>query len=444
MNNGENGENTNRVIIGENTPITTTGSGSITISGNRDLLINSVTNTGGEINLQSSEGNINSSFGIIDSSSIQGSGGNIAINAAGNIRVAGINARGNTQGGSVSLTSANNIITVTDNINTSATTGQGNTITVSATNGEINTQAGILDSSSSDNDGGNQTLNASGTITLGGINTSTASNSTNSQAGTLDISSGNNTTITSVTDKTANVLNGTLNNFAKTGATSNFVVGKVSGSIVTNGLVLNLDASNSSSYSGTGTTWTDLSGSSNNGTLTNGATFNSANGGAMVFDGIDDRVQTNYNPTFTDFTVCVWYKDNGSSTYGRLVDNNYINGFWLGKNGTTPNQWGGGIKESPSPFGIYLTLPDSQWHFLTSVRSGTTHTIYGDGITNKISNTVSAAALNGTSIAIGEWSGGGTGQIFKGNIPQVLIYSRAITEAEIMQIFNATKGKYGL
>ncbi|VXD22684.1 CHAT domain-containing protein [Planktothrix paucivesiculata] len=127
-----NGENTNSVIIGENTPITTTGSGSITISGNRDLLINSLTNAGGEINLQSSEGNINSSFGTLDSSSIEGSGGNIAIDAAGNIRVAGINARGNTQGGSVSLTSANNIVTVTDNINTSATTGQGNTITVSA------------------------------------------------------------------------------------------------------------------------------------------------------------------------------------------------------------------------------------------------------------------------------------------------------------------------
>ncbi|WRH66732.1 MAG: hypothetical protein RSE13_24935 [Planktothrix sp. GU0601_MAG3] len=94
-----NGENTNSVIIGENTPINTTGSGSITISGNRDLLINSLTNAGGEINLKSSEGNINSSFGTLDSSSSQGSGGNIAIEAAGNIRVAGINARGNTQGG---------------------------------------------------------------------------------------------------------------------------------------------------------------------------------------------------------------------------------------------------------------------------------------------------------------------------------------------------------
>ncbi|HEY9864150.1 MAG TPA: hypothetical protein V6D21_08225, partial [Candidatus Obscuribacterales bacterium] len=126
------GENTNSVIIGENTPITTTGSGNITISGNQDLLINSVTNAGGEINLQSSEGNIDSSFGILDSSSGEGSGGNIVINAAGNVRVAEINASGNTQGGSVSLTSANNIVTVTDNINTSATTGQGNTITVSA------------------------------------------------------------------------------------------------------------------------------------------------------------------------------------------------------------------------------------------------------------------------------------------------------------------------
>lgn len=132
INSVNNGENTNSVIIGENTPIKTTGSGSITISGNRDLLINSLTNSGGNINLKSSEGNINSSFGTLDSSSSVGSGGNIAIDAAGNIRVAGINASGNTQGGSVSLTSANNRVTVTNNINTSATTGQGNNITVSA------------------------------------------------------------------------------------------------------------------------------------------------------------------------------------------------------------------------------------------------------------------------------------------------------------------------
>jgi hypothetical protein len=60
--------------------------------------------------------------------------------------------------------------------------------------------------------------------------------------------------------------------------------------IVQSGLVLNLDAGVSSSYPGSGTTWTDLSGNGNTGTLTNGPTYNSANGGSLVFDGVDDYV----------------------------------------------------------------------------------------------------------------------------------------------------------
>ena len=58
--------------------------------------------------------------------------------------------------------------------------------------------------------------------------------------------------------------------------------------IVTSGLVLALDAADRNSYPGSGTTWTDLSGNANNGTLTNGPTFNSANGGSIVFDGTND------------------------------------------------------------------------------------------------------------------------------------------------------------
>lgn len=221
-------------------------------------------------------------------------------------------------------------------------------------------------------------------------------------------------------------------------------------SIITSGLVLNLDASNSASYSGTGTTWTDLSGSGNNGTIISGTTYSNINGGTMVFSGaLNNRVQTNFAPTFTDFTVCVWFKDNGSPQYGRLIDKDYVNGFHLQRNNTTANSWGGGIKEAGIPYGIYLTLTDGQWHFLTSIRSGTTHTLYGDGITNKVSNTVYAAALSATNIAIGSWSGGygsapWNNQVFKGSVPQVLIYNRALSEAEVMQNFNATKSKYGI
>ena len=61
--------------------------------------------------------------------------------------------------------------------------------------------------------------------------------------------------------------------------------------LVTNGLVLCLDAANKLSYPGSGTTWYDLSGNANNGTLTNGPTFNSANSGSIVFDYIDDYIK---------------------------------------------------------------------------------------------------------------------------------------------------------
>lgn len=219
---------------------------------------------------------------------------------------------------------------------------------------------------------------------------------------------------------------------------------------ITNGLFMDLNAANSSSYPGTGGIWTDLSGNGNNGALISGITFSSNNGGTMVFAGTsNNRVQTSFAPTYTDFTVCVWFKDSGSPQYGRLIDKDFVTGFWLGREGSNPNSWGGGVMEANGPYGIYLPLTDGQWHFMTSIRSGTTHSLYGDGITNKVSNTVSAAALSATSIAIGAWSGGNpsgpwNNQVFNGSIPRVLIYNRALSENEVLKIFNATKANYGL
>ncbi len=81
--------------------------------------------------------------------------------------------------------------------------------------------------------------------------------------------------------------------------------------IITNGLILELDAANRKSYPGSGTTWTDLSGNGNTGTLTNGPTFSSANGGSIVFDGVDDYVNCgnasslNFERT-NSFSFCFW------------------------------------------------------------------------------------------------------------------------------------------
>lgn len=66
-------------------------------------------------------------------------------------------------------------------------------------------------------------------------------------------------------------------------------------SIVTNGLVLSLDAANKKSYPGSGTTWLDMSGNANNGTLVNGPTFTNDNGGGILFDGSNDEVNLGNN-----------------------------------------------------------------------------------------------------------------------------------------------------
>ena len=212
--------------------------------------------------------------------------------------------------------------------------------------------------------------------------------------------------------------------------------------IVRTGLVLHLDAGNAGSYSGSGTTWTDLSGNGNNGTLTNGPTYSSANGGSIVFDGVNDYVSTSYAPTFNDFTVIVWFKSTSNIDYSRIIDKDYVNGMWLGRNGGIANSWGGGILEASAPFGRYITLQDGDWHMIASIRQGTTHTIYGDGITNTVSGTVSSAPLSATAFKIGTTVE--NLNFAQQNIAQVSVYNRALTAAEVAQNYNSLAGRYGL
>jgi hypothetical protein len=78
-----------------------------------------------------------------------------------------------------------------------------------------------------------------------------------------------------------------------------------------NGALLYLDAGQSASYPGSGTTWTDLSGNGRNGTLTSGPAYTSADGGSIVFDGVNDYVQCSGSPTVTAATFLVWMRRNG-------------------------------------------------------------------------------------------------------------------------------------
>jgi len=217
--------------------------------------------------------------------------------------------------------------------------------------------------------------------------------------------------------------------------------------IVTDGLVFYVDAGNDNSYPGSGDTWLDLIGG-NDGSFNNmddvnnpSNNYDSANGGSIVFDGTDEEVTTTFNNALGDFTACAWFKSTGLNIYERVLDKSYANGFWIGRSSNNANQWGGGIKQGQSPFGIFITLSDGDWHYIVSRRSGSTHTILGDGITNTVSQTLGTDLLNTNLLRIGH-SDQPNGDELEGNIGLVKIYNRALTDAEILQNYNALKNRF--
>jgi hypothetical protein len=218
--------------------------------------------------------------------------------------------------------------------------------------------------------------------------------------------------------------------------------------IVTSGLVLHLDAANPKSYTTTGTTWSDLSGNRNNGTLTNGPSFSSANMGSIGFDGVNDYVSIpsstsltiegtgltlgawiNYNLTQEDWKGVI-YKASGNSTGFQLfIDSSERIAFGII---TTT-----GFARPNS--GVYLS--PNTWHYIVGTYDGVNMRIYEDTIlrtTFAKTGTIVNANVNldiGRSFSTEE---------MPGNISQVQIYNRALSATEVLQNFNAIKSRYGL
>ena len=210
--------------------------------------------------------------------------------------------------------------------------------------------------------------------------------------------------------------------------------------IITDGLVLYLDAANTRSYPGSGTVWSDLSRGGNNGTLTNGPTFNSGNGGSIVFDGSNDYIllPNGILSGTGNFTVNQWIKSN-STNYGTTFGNfpsgnlqiiygiNYI-GMYL-DNSTA-----------------YVSSPNSIYTqniiMITALRSGTTTYFYINGILQKTGSSSSTIGNTNSTFRIG--TNTINSEAFPGNIYNTQIYNRALSAQEIQQNYNATKGRYGL
>jgi len=218
-------------------------------------------------------------------------------------------------------------------------------------------------------------------------------------------------------------------------------------SIVRSGLVVHLDAANPKSYPGSGTTWNDLSGNSDNSTLTNSPTYDSTNKGSFVFNGTNYAVQTTSKSTaVTEATFTAWMKRNGSqSEYAGIVFCRGViaTGFnFYSTNNTLGYHWNNG---GPTyTYNSGLLVPDGAWCMVAVTITSTAATFYlcqNSGITTATNITAHASTtLNLYRIG----SDSGAVRLFNGNMSSASIYNRALTALDINQNFEATRGRYGV
>ena len=229
--------------------------------------------------------------------------------------------------------------------------------------------------------------------------------------------------------------------------------------IVTSGLTLNLDAGNPYSYNpdNTGsTTWVDTTYTTTGGTLINGTSYS---GGTMVFDGTNDYVIFNSNKSTTNLTISAWFKSSIiDSNWRKILIFPYGANSWLAPYSsyqitTYQNQVGVSFNVNNDYTVGYLpdtsfTAVANTWYNVTGTFNSGIIKIYVNGV---LKGTKDVTA-SGTSILYTSRTQALLGtdaeyfifETFAGSIGNTQIYNRTLSDSEITQNFNATRGRYGI
>ena len=205
--------------------------------------------------------------------------------------------------------------------------------------------------------------------------------------------------------------------------------------IVTDGLVFCVDAGDKMSYPGAGTTWTDLSKNRNNGTLTNGPTFNSSNGGNIVFDGSNDYTLLSSDINLgTQASINVWLQCSNDAVIAggtNYSDGGYLlasssSTFYMSANGSYGN------------FNYNISNTTNTWKNLSVSRNASSASLYVNGV---FYSSISISSTNGIRFrAIGAYDNGT--YPMNGQIALMQVYNRALSAEEIKQNYNATRGRF--
>lgn len=221
--------------------------------------------------------------------------------------------------------------------------------------------------------------------------------------------------------------------------------------IVTSGLVLNLDAGNTKSYPRSGTVWRDLSGNNNSGSLVNGPTYNSQNGGSIVFDGVDDYV--NYGSSFqnvtTQLSIFFWGRINGSPADGILVtkgeaDNTITSNFGFQiVSGNALRLYAKASGQSYTTRDSNSNILDNNINCYTCIYSSGLVSFYKNGYLFS-SNSFGLSSLPSSVGPLYVAALKGYPNYYSGNVYNILVYNRALTPTEVQQNYNALKSRFNL
>ena len=234
--------------------------------------------------------------------------------------------------------------------------------------------------------------------------------------------------------------------------------------IATDGLVFALDAGNPRCYAGTGLTASSLNNNISL-SLNNGIGYSSINSGVFVLDGTNDNLtSTNYNMPFvnnSEYTfesICKFNTNPNSYQTVLLYGNLNYEGFVLGKarsgyvnyEGVAGAVYGGiygpGVAIiAASTINGDQTVSMGMIHFVYTISKPSTVYVAKLYINGQLNSTNTTGA---SSYAFGSLNtfaiGGPSGDYVNGNIAMVRVYNRALSDQEIRQNYNATKGRYGL
>jgi len=253
------------------------------------------------------------------------------------------------------------------------------------------------------------------------------------------------------------------------GQTDKLCVNRDYEGIVTDGLVLNLDAGFTPSYPKNGTTWYDISTNTNNGTLINGPTFNSGNGGSISVDGTNDIITVNDNSSIdlTELTFSLWFNRGDILP---LAPGDQQNFFIKGNSYDAPGgdqlcpafqlfgPTGGGQYNWRHPVnGAANIVPPSQilfanqWYNMTITHISTQTPIpYLNGVKQTdwvVTNPTAPLIPNNFQMSFAGDVNRPTESryaSFNGKFAIFQMYNRALTEQEVLQNWNAQKGRFGL